>query len=114
MTIVGGIVLGLLALWLIGGVVLRVVGALTALAGLVALAFPSAAGDSDQVLTLAMVLVGSGDLARWSLALRLPQPLLHSPLAERILGRCLPARVNPSVGWSRHGRRRRLSGDPRP
>jgi hypothetical protein len=93
-TTIGIAIIVAIGFWLFGGIVLRVGGALIALAGAVGLALN---GDANGILVfvigIALWLVG-----HWHFALRHHE--YKSPLAERIFQQFLPARLDPTRGWA--------------
>lgn len=93
LTVIGIAILAVGGFWIFGGVVLRVVGAVFAFAGvvgLVTLANPTAL--FMVVLGLVMWLAG-----HWHFALRHHE--YKSPLARRIFLQVLPPRYDPTRHW---------------
>lgn len=84
----------LLIAWVLGGLLLRVGGALLALAGLVGVAV---SGDASglPVSALGLVLWLAG---HWQYALRHQE--LKSPLARQVFCRWTPAWLDPTHGWA--------------
>lgn len=90
---VGSLILGALALWFLGGFVLRIVGLLIFVAGVVGVASGSAGG------TLVAVLGALGWLAgHWHYALRHQE--YKSPLAGHLFSRRPLSWLDPTRDWS--------------
>lgn len=93
-TTLGIALLALIGLWLLGGLLLRMGGAILALGGIAALAL---AGDPQ-----ALVCVGAGAAlwlaGHWHYALRHHE--YKSPLARYVFYRWAPARLDPTRGWA--------------
>jgi hypothetical protein len=82
-----------LALWLLGGVLLRVGGMLFAVGGLL---FTATSGS--PAMAAASILGGLAWLGgHWLYAVR--HHYFRSPLARRIVLRALPATFDPTRGW---------------
>jgi hypothetical protein len=87
-----GILLAL-ALWLLGGTLLRVGGMLLAVGGLLI-----AATSGSPAMAAAGILGGSAWLAgHWVFALR--HHYFRSPLARRVFLGILPRQLDPTRGW---------------
>jgi hypothetical protein len=94
--VVAVVVLGLLAFWVIGGIVLRLAGAALALLALVGLAVSSGhgAGAGVPLFLVGVVLWLAG---HWHFALR--HHAYKSPLAQRVFLQLLPRRLDPTRNW---------------
>ena len=93
-TTLGIALLALIGLWLFGGLLLRIGGAILALAGVAGLALT---GDPEALLCVgigaALWLAG-----HWHCALRHHE--YKSPLARHLFCRWAPARLDPTRGWA--------------
>lgn len=91
---IGTTIVALAALWLLGGFLARLGGALIALAGVLGLA---TTGNAD-----ALVVTAIGTLlwlaGHWHYALRHHE--YKSPLARHLFCRLAPGRLDPSRGWA--------------
>jgi hypothetical protein len=94
-TVVGISVLAAVGLWFLGGVFLRVGGAILAFVGVVSLATLA----NPAALLLVVLGFGMWLAGHWHFALRHHE--YKSPLAQRIFLQVLPPRLDPTRHWGR-------------
>lgn len=82
-----------LAVWLLGGLVLRVAGAVLGAGGLLGTAMTGSPGMAVAAILGGMAWLGG----QWLFAVR--HHYFRSPLARRIVLRVLPAAFDPTHGW---------------
>jgi hypothetical protein len=93
---VAAVLLVLLAFWVLGGVVLRLVGWALVLLAVFGLVLPPS-GDAGTAAMLLLVGAVCWLAGHWHFALR--HHTYKSPLAQRVFLQLLPRRLDPTRNW---------------